>query len=84
MKSDLPKVLHTVGDRPMVAHVIDAVRELSPRRLVVVVGYMAERVQSACAQPGVEFVLQAEQLGTGHAVLQTRPRLGDCRCSIRK
>jgi len=75
MKSDLPKVLHPIGGRPMVAHVIDAVKTLSPRRVIVVVGYMAERVEEACAQQGVEFVLQAQQLGTGHAVMQAEALL---------
>ena len=73
MNSDLPKVLHRVGDRPMVAWVVDACREAGCRRIVVVVGYEGERVREALrGEPGVEFVEQHEQLGTGHAVMMAR------------
>ncbi len=75
MNSDLPKVLHPIGGRPMILHVIDTVRQLAPERVVVVTGYQAERVESACAGTGVEFVRQREQLGTGHAVVQAAPAL---------
>jgi bifunctional UDP-N-acetylglucosamine pyrophosphorylase/glucosamine-1-phosphate N-acetyltransferase len=76
MTSDLPKVLHPVLGRPMLDHVLDGVREAGVGRTVVVVGHQAERVRAAVASRGVEFALQAEQRGTGHAVLQTRPLLG--------
>jgi len=75
MLSDLPKVLHTVGARPMVLHVIDAVRVLGASRVILVTGYEAERVETACAGAGVVFARQHEQLGTGHAVMQARPHL---------
>ena len=75
MKSDLPKVLHTIGGRPMLSWVIDAVSASGPDRILVVVGYQADRVRSACAADGIEFVLQREQLGTGHAVMQCRNAL---------
>jgi bifunctional UDP-N-acetylglucosamine pyrophosphorylase/glucosamine-1-phosphate N-acetyltransferase len=75
MNSDLPKVLHTIAGRPLVRHVIDTVRSLSPGRVVVVTGYRAESVESACRDTGVEFVRQNVQLGTGHAVMQTAPLL---------
>jgi bifunctional UDP-N-acetylglucosamine pyrophosphorylase/glucosamine-1-phosphate N-acetyltransferase len=76
MKSDLPKVLHAVCGRPMVEYVLDAAREAGVTRLVVVVGHQAERVREALAGHGdVEFALQAEQLGTGHAVMMCRPQL---------
>lgn len=75
MRSDLAKVLHPVRGRPMVDHVIDAVRAAGVERVIVVVGHQAERVRAALAGRGVEFVLQAEQLGTGHAVDQARPLL---------
>lgn len=72
MQSDLPKVLHEVGGRPMVLAVIDACREAGCGRIVLVVGYQQERVRAAVEGSGesgdVEFVVQAEQLGTGHAV----------------
>ena len=70
MKSDLPKVLHTIMDRPMVSYVIDRVQQLFSEKTIVVIGYQADRVREACQDAGVEFALQEEQLGTGHAVMQ--------------
>ena len=75
MQSDLPKVLHEVGGRAMVLHVIDAVQTIGARPVIVVTGYQAERVEAACAGKDVEFARQPEQLGTGHAVMQAAPRL---------
>ncbi len=75
MRSDLAKVLHPVLGRPMVDHVIDAVRAAGISRIIVVVGHQADAVRRALAGRSVEFVLQSEQLGTGHAVLQARPLL---------
>src|SRR6185295_8975202 len=70
MRSDLPKVLHPIAGRPLLAHVLDAARALAPRKTIVVHGHGAERVREAFADASVEWVLQAEQLGTGHAVQQ--------------
>lgn len=82
MNSDLPKVLHTIRGRPMLFHVIDAVRSVGPERVVVVTGYAAESVEAAVAGDasgaGVEFVRQYEQLGTGHAVIQAEATLAGC------
>lgn len=75
MQSDLPKVLHDVGGRPMLLHVIDAVKAIGARPVIVVTGYQAGQVESACRGAGVEFARQPEQLGTGHAVMQTEPLL---------
>src|SRR3989475_9612263 len=75
MRSELPKVLHPLAGRPLLAHVIDAARTLAPRRIFVVHGHGAERVRAAFPDAGVDWVLQAEQLGTGHAVLQALPQL---------
>ena len=75
MRSALPKVLHPLAGRPLLAHVIETARELDPARIVVVVGHGAEAVQQAVAAPDVAFALQAEQLGTGHAVQQALPLL---------
>src|SRR5260221_234771 len=76
MRSDLPKVLHPLAGKPLLAHVLDTVRALGPRRIVVVHGHGAEQVRAAfAAAAGIEWVLQAEQLGTGHAVLQALPRI---------
>lgn len=75
MKSDLPKVCHEVGGRPMVCAVVDACLEAGCGRVVAVVGYKQELVRDALAGYGdaVEFAVQAEQLGTGHAVVCARP-----------
>ena len=75
MRSALPKVLHPLAGRPLLSHVLATARALGPARIVVVVGHGAEAVQKAVAAPDIQFVLQAEQLGTGHAVQQALPLL---------
>src|SRR6478672_2656178 len=76
MGSDLPKVLVPVGGRPMIRYVIDAVHGAGIKRILVVVGYRADLVRRELAdQPGLEFVVQSEQLGTGHAVKMCEGRL---------
>lgn len=75
MRSALPKVLHPLAGRPLLSHVIATARALQPSRLVVVVGHGAEQVQAAVGAPDVQFAVQAEQLGTGHAVRQALPLL---------
>lgn len=75
MRSRLVKVLHPLAGRPMLAHVIDAVREAGVRRVVVVVGHQAEAVRKAIGED-VEYVVQEVQLGTGHAVMQAARLLG--------
>ncbi|PRH49023.1 bifunctional UDP-N-acetylglucosamine diphosphorylase/glucosamine-1-phosphate N-acetyltransferase GlmU [Burkholderia multivorans] len=75
MRSALPKVLHPVAGRPLLSHVIATARTLQPSRLVVVVGHGAEQVRAAVAAPDIQFAVQAEQLGTGHAVRQALPLL---------
>ena len=74
MKSALPKVLHKAGGKAMLAHVLDAAKEAGAGRSIVVVGFGGAAVEEALAGEA-EFVTQAEQLGTGHAVLQTEPLL---------
>ena len=75
MRSRLPKVLQPLADKPMLEHVIEKARLLgSDNRLIVVVGHGAEAVKSYFAQASdLIFALQAEQLGTGHALLQALP-----------
>jgi len=69
MKSDLPKVLHPVGGRPMICAVVDACRQAGCERIVLVVGHKQELVRAVFkGQTDVEFVVQEPQLGTGHAV----------------
>ena len=74
MKSRRAKVLHELCGRPMLGYVLDAARALEPSRLIVVVGRDADQVQEHFAGQA-EFVLQADQLGTGHAVMQAEPKL---------
>ena len=84
MKSDLPKVLFPVCGRPMVEYVLEALAEVGVKKVVVVVGYRADKVREELAKwPGLEFVEQSPQLGTGHAsayfrVADWRHR---CRCT---
>lgn len=69
LKSRRPKVLHAIGGRRLLEHVIDAAKAVAPvERILCVVGHEAERVQAAVEATGVGFVLQAEQRGTGHAL----------------
>ena len=71
MRSDLPKVLHRLGGRPLLAHVLDTARELGAGRICVVYGHGGEAVREALDAADIIWVRQEPQLGTGHAVLQT-------------
>ena len=75
MRSALPKVLHEVAGKSMLGHVIDTARALAPRKIHVVIGHGAEQVRQRLAAEDIHFVLQAEQLGTGHAVAQAMPQV---------
>lgn len=76
MQSELPKVLVPVLGRPMIEYVLDALRAAGVKRTIVVVGYCADLVRQALAnRPDVEFALQEQQLGTGHAVLMCKDAL---------
>ena len=78
MKSACPKVLHEVCGRPMIEYVLDAARAAGVTRLVVIVGHEAHQVERALSRyPDVEFALQAEQRGTGHAVIMCAENLRD-------
>lgn len=77
MKSDLPKVLQPLAGRPMLAHVIDAAKALKADAIHVVYGHGGEQVRQALATEPVSWALQAEQLGTGHAVAQAMPAIPD-------
>lgn len=77
MKGDLPKVVHEVGGRPMVCAVVDAARQAGCGRIVVVVGYKQELVREALrGYAGIEYAVQDQQLGTGHAVLCAKAAVG--------
>ena len=75
MHSNLPKVLHPLAGKPLVRHVIDTARTLSPSRLCIVYGHGGDAVRSALDAPDLAWALQEPQLGTGHAVLQAVPFL---------
>ena len=79
MKSSLPKVLHRLAGRPLLAHVLATAATLAPRRLITITGHGAEQVEAMMhdAAPNLRFVRQMPQLGTGHAVQQAVPELDD-------
>lgn len=70
MHSNLPKVLHVVGAKPILGHVIDCAKSLNPHKIIVVYGFGGETVKESFANEDVTWVNQAEQHGTGHAVQQ--------------
>ena len=76
MKSSLPKVLHKIGGRALVQHVLDATAPLAADRRIVITGHGAEAVEAALGS-AAQYVRQMPQLGTGHAIQQTVPVLGD-------
>ncbi len=77
MQSDLPKVLHPLAGKPLLSHVISTARQLNPSRVCVVYGHGGDMVPSRLAAEDLRFVLQAPQLGTGHAVMQATDVLND-------
>jgi bifunctional UDP-N-acetylglucosamine pyrophosphorylase/glucosamine-1-phosphate N-acetyltransferase len=77
MRSDLPKVLHPIAHKSMVQHVIDTANSLGSKAIQLVYGYGAEMLKARLGEQQVNWVLQAEQLGTGHAVAQANPNIND-------
>lgn len=77
MYSDLPKVLHPLAGKPMVQHVIDAAMKLGAQQVHLVYGHGGELLQKTLTDPALNWVLQAEQLGTGHAMQQAAPHFAD-------
>ncbi|MFQ1046442.1 bifunctional UDP-N-acetylglucosamine diphosphorylase/glucosamine-1-phosphate N-acetyltransferase GlmU [Avibacterium paragallinarum] len=77
MYSDLPKVLHNIAGKPMVKHVIDTAKQLNAAQIHLIYGHGAELLQQRLADEPVNWVLQAEQLGTGHAMQQAAPFFAD-------
>ncbi len=75
MHSRLPKVLHPLGGRPLITHVIDAARALKPARICVVYGHGGEQVPQTLKADDLAFVRQQPQLGTGHALAQAQKHL---------
>jgi len=83
MHSDLAKVLHRVVGRPLLAHVLDALDELGVGRTVVVIGHQRDRVMAAFVErKNIEWAIQAEQRGTGHAYMMAEPALRDFRGTV--
>lgn len=77
MYSDLPKVLHTLAGKPMVQHVIDAAKGLGAQQVHLVYGHGGDRLKATLTDSTLNWVLQAEQLGTGHAMQQAAPAFAD-------
>ncbi|WP_395489853.1 bifunctional UDP-N-acetylglucosamine diphosphorylase/glucosamine-1-phosphate N-acetyltransferase GlmU [Cedecea davisae] len=77
MYSDLPKVLHTLAGKPMVQHVIDAANKLGAQRVNLVYGHGGELLKQTLSDDSLNWVLQAEQLGTGHAMQMAAPFFAD-------
>src|SRR5690554_5500829 len=77
MRSNLPKVLHPVAHRPMVAHVIETAQRLGAEKTQLIYGHGGTLLQERLADYPVQWVEQAEQLGTGHAVQQSIPHIND-------
>ncbi|MEO7335391.1 MAG: bifunctional UDP-N-acetylglucosamine diphosphorylase/glucosamine-1-phosphate N-acetyltransferase GlmU, partial [Caldimonas sp.] len=75
MRSKWPKVLHRLGGKSLLQHVLQTAAELGARRVIVVTGHGAEEVEASARGPGIAFVRQEPQLGTGHAVQQAVPLL---------
>lgn len=81
MKSSLPKVLHQIGGKPMVQHVLTAAKNAGAVKNIMVIGFGAESVQEVIGS-AAEYVVQAEQLGTGHAVMQARELLAGSKGTV--
>ena len=77
MKSELVKVLHSVAGRPMLAYPVAAAKAVGSSRIIVVAGHQKDKVEAALQGQQVDIALQAEQLGSGHAVLMAAPHLKD-------
>ncbi len=84
MRSELPKVVHSVLGKPMIGYVLDAAGVLNPDRTCMVLGYRGDVIKGCVDEmlSGVEYVVQDRQLGTGHAVLSAEPHLGSYKGNI--
>ena len=77
MRSEKPKVLHLLAGKPMLVHTIEQAQRLQPGQIHIIVGHQAHQVEAVVASLGVKCVLQAQQLGTGHAVAQAMPAINN-------
>ncbi len=79
MKSSLPKVLHPIGGKPMVQHIVDTVNKLGATNIHVIYGHGREQLQNKLSHNDLSWCLQEQQLGTGHAVQQAiPPQMSSC------
>ena len=79
MNSELPKVLHPINNQPMILNVIKTAYKINAKPIITIVGYKHEMVKDALKNENVDFVLQKEQNGTGHAVMQCEEHLKNFR-----
>ncbi|MDM8563695.1 bifunctional UDP-N-acetylglucosamine diphosphorylase/glucosamine-1-phosphate N-acetyltransferase GlmU, partial [Candidatus Marithioploca araucensis] len=77
MHSEQPKVLHRLADKPLIRHVVNAALTLKPDNINIVYGYKGEQVRKAITDTHINWIEQAQQLGTGHAVAQVMPKIAD-------
>lgn len=82
MESDLPKVLHKIGGKPMLSHVIQRAVELGAQKIISIIGYQHKLVKETIANEPTRFAIQLDQLGTGHAVLQCASELSEFNGSV--
>ncbi|SBT03347.1 fused N-acetyl glucosamine-1-phosphate uridyltransferase; glucosamine-1-phosphate acetyl transferase [Candidatus Accumulibacter aalborgensis] len=82
MHSNLPKVLHPLAGKALVSHVIDTARSLAPQTVCLVYGHGGDALRTTIAAPDLVWVLQEPQLGTGHAVMQALPHLGEAETTL--
>jgi len=75
MFSENPKVLHSLAEKPMLQYVIDAAKKLKPENINVIIGHKAGKVKETLSHEKVNWIIQKEQLGTGHAVKYAIPNL---------
>jgi len=81
MKSNLPKVLHNLAGKPILNYVLDTVSQLETERKILIVGYKNDKIRELIGNK-IEYVEQKEQLGTAHAVLQTKKSLSDFKGNV--
>ncbi|HVH91130.1 MAG TPA: NTP transferase domain-containing protein, partial [Candidatus Acidoferrum sp.] len=77
MKSSLPKVIHPLCGKPLFLHVLTTAKQLKPAKIAIVIGHGAEAVRQAYPNGDVTWVVQEQQLGTGHAVLSAKNSFGE-------
>ena len=75
MDSSIPKVLHHIGAIPMIQHVVSTAKKLNAERIIPILGYKSEKIKEALAKESLEYAIQNEQLGTAHAVMQSKDTL---------